>query len=296
MDLWQNLDKITALFKQSPIKILMLDFDGTLTPIVKSPDQAKLSTTMKNLLVKLSQKEGFYLAILSGRRLEDLKKKVNLKNIIYAGNHGLEGEIFGEKYLFPVPSKALWTLGKIKEQLNQITDKFKETFIEDKDLTLSFHYRLADQQQIPKIKLLINQMLKPYITDRSVSVIAGKKVIDITPNVNWGKGDFAALVIKKISDRTKNHPVAIVIGDDTTDENVFHKLKNQITITVGEKRQSNARYFLKNPNEVVKLLQLLNIMKETTKSENYLAKLRRLEKKIEKKISIIPNFLSFGRD
>lgn len=293
MDLWKDLDKITALFKKSPVKILMLDFDGTLTPIVKSPNQVKLSKAMKNLLIKLSKKEGFYLAILSGRQLKDLKKRVNLQNIIYAGNHGLEGEIFGEKYLFPVPNKALWALGKIREHLNQITDKSKGTFIEDKNLTLSFHYRSADRQQIPEIKLLINQTLKPYIMDGLVSAIAGKAVIDITPDVNWSKGHFAALIIKKIAERTKTHPVAIVIGDDTTDEDIFQKLKNQITITVGEKHQSKAKYYLKNPLEVVKFLQLLNKIKETTKIKSYLAKFRILQKIVERKDFHNPEFLEF---
>lgn len=278
MDLWKDLDKITALFKKSPVKILILDFDGTLTPIVKSPNQVKLSKTMRNLLIRLTKKEGFYLAILSGRNLKDLKKRVNLQNVIYAGNHGLEGEIFGEKYLFPIPSEILWTLGRIKKQLNQITDKFKGTFIEDKGLTLSFHYRLADKYQTHEIKLLINQILKAYISNGLVSIIAGKKVVDIIPNVNRNKGSFAEMIIKKITDRTKNHPAAIIIGDDTTDENVFQKLKNQITITVGKKHQSQAKYYLKNPSEVVQFLQLLNITKETTKSKSYPAKLGRLEK------------------
>lgn len=295
MNLWKNLDKITARLKDCPIKVLMLDFDGTLTPIIKSPSKVRLSKTMRNLLSKLSKKEGFYLAILSGRQLRDLKKRVNLQNVIYAGNHGLEGEIFSEKYLFPVPDKVLGTIGKIKKQLNQITDKFKGTFIEDKGLTLSFHYRLADRGQTPKIKLLINQMLNPFITSELTSVIMGKKVIDITPNVNWSKGHFAEMVIKKITDRTKNHPTAIIIGDDTTDENVFQKLKNQITITVGKKHQSKAKYYLKNPSEVVKFLQLLNITKETTKSKSYPAKLRRLEKMVERKDFHNPEFLELWK-
>src|SRR3989338_6381762 len=103
MDLWKNLDKITAQLQNSPVKALMLDFDGTLTSIVKSPQAARLSIVMRNLLRKLSKKEGFYLTIISGRSLKDLKKKVNLSNIIYSGNHGLEGEILKEKYLFPIP-------------------------------------------------------------------------------------------------------------------------------------------------------------------------------------------------
>lgn len=259
MDLWKNLDKITAFLKKSPIKILMLDFDGTLTPIVNSPNQIKLSKAMKNLLINLSKKEGFYLAILSGRQLEDLKERVNLQNVIYAGNHGLEGEIFGKKYLFPVPGKVLRALGKIKKQLEPIASQFQGAFIEDKDLTLSFHYRLANPQQIPEIKLLINQILKPYLADRLISVILGKKVIDITPNVNWNKGSFAKLITNKIHTQTKTIPIVIFIGDDVTDEDVFQTLEDGITIRVGGGRQSNAKYNLKNTKEVFKFLECVAI-------------------------------------
>lgn len=258
MDLWKDLDKITAFFQRNPVKILILDFDGTLTPIVNSPNQVKLSKETKDLLIKLSEKEDFYLTILSGRKLKDLKERVNLPNIIYAGNHGLEGEIFGEKYLFPVPSKMLWALGKIQKQLHQITGRFKGTFIEDKSLTLSFHYRLADKHQTPEIKLLIDHIVKPYMNNGSVSVIAGKKVIDITPNINWSKGHFANLIIKKITDRTKNHPVSIVIGDDKTDEDVFRILKNDVTIKVGKNHKSAAKYSLKNTKEVFTFLEWIN--------------------------------------
>lgn len=258
MDLWKDLDKIITLFKQSPVKILMLDFDGTLTPIVQSPKEANLSKEMKNLLLKLSKKEGFYLAILSGRELKDLKERVNLQNVIYAGNHGLEGEIFGEKYLFPLPNKMLWALGKIQKQLHQITGKFKGTFIEDKGLTLGFHYRLVDRRRAPEIKLLINQTLKPYIMDGAVSLLADKKVIDITPNVNWNKGSFAKLIINKIHTQTKTIPTVIFIGDDLTDEDVFQVLEDGITIRVGRGRQSNAKYNLKNTKEVFTFLEWAN--------------------------------------
>lgn len=258
MNLWKNLDKITARLKDCPTKVLMLDFDGTLTPIIKSPSKVRLSKTMRNLLSKLSKKEGFYLAILSGRSFENLKKKVNLKNIIYAGNHGLEGEIFGKKYLFPVPGKISKTIGKIKKQLKPITSQFKGTLIEDKGLTLSFHYRLAIPHQIPEIKLLINQILKPYLGDRLISVILGKKVINITPNVNWNKGHFAEMIIKKITALAGKRPAVIAIGDDTTDEDVFKMLKKGVTIRVGKNHKSDAKYSLKNTKEVFTFLKWTN--------------------------------------
>lgn len=260
MDLWKNLNKITALFKQSSVKILMLDFDGTLAPIVQSPEEAALSIKTKNLLQELSQKTNLYLAIISGRKLKDIKEKIGLPNIIYGGNHGLEGEIFEKKYSFPITNTTISTLEKIQKRLDKISSQFKGTIVENKKLGLSFHYRLAEREQIPKCILLLNKALKLYVEKKLVSVIAGKKVLEIVPNVNWNKGHFADLVIKQIKGKTRKHPVVIVIGDDKTDEDAFKYLKNDITIVVGKSHQSTAKYYLKNPTEVVKFLQLVSIM------------------------------------
>lgn len=241
-------------------KLLLLDFDGTLTPIVKTPDDAKLPANTKKLLKKLSGKEGIYIAIISGRKLDDIKEKIGLSNIMYGGNHGLEGEILGEKYSFPIPDKMLLALKETGKQLDKIAGQFKGTSIEDKGLTLSFHYRLIDEKLIPEIKLLINKVLEPYISNKLIASTSGKKVIDITPNVNWNKGDFAALVIKKITEKIKTRPEIIVIGDDTTDENIFKKFKEEICIKVGTGANSKARHILKDTRDVFGLLEYLDLI------------------------------------
>lgn len=258
MNLWRNLDKITTQLQNSPTTVLMLDFDGTLAPIAQSPNEAKLPRETKDLLQKLCSKPNFYLAIISGRSLKNIKEKVGLPNIIYGGDHGLEGEIFGEKYSFPLTNKTILSLENIQKKLNKISNQFKGILIENKDLALSFHYRLADIEQLPEIISLFNKTLKPYMEKKLVFTIAGKKVIDIAPNVNWNKGRFADLIIRKIADRTKKYPLAIIIGDDKTDEDAFQSLKNGITIVVGKKTQSKAKYYLENPKEVVKFLKILN--------------------------------------
>lgn len=259
MDLWKDLDKITALLKKSPVKILMLDFDGTLTPIVKSPKEAVLSTEIKDLLKELSRKKGFYVAIISGRNLNDLKNKVGIKNLIYGGNHGLEGRMLNKKFNFPIPAKYLKDIQQLKQKLKKITAGFNGTFIEDKGAVLSFHYRLAPRKSIPDIKLLFNKFIRLYAKGGLVKVLAGKKVYEIFPNVNWDKGAFANLLIKKISLITKEVPVTLFIGDDKTDEDVFQTLEDEITIRVGRSRQSNAKYDLKNTKEVFKFLEWVAI-------------------------------------
>ncbi len=257
MNLWKNLDKITTQLQNNSTKALLLDFDGTLAPIVKSPEKARLSIKTRSMLKNFCQKPGFYLAIISGRKLEDVKEKVRLPNIIYGGNHGLEGEISGKKYSFPIPNRALKALEKIHVQLDKIASQFTGVFVEDKESVLAFHYRMAEKDQIPSIKSLFKEMLKPFIENELISAVSGKMVFDIRPKVVWSKGAFAKLIVNVIHIKTKAAPIVIYIGDDVTDEDVFKKLKNEITIKVGKRSKSFARYRLKDTKEVFKFLEWL---------------------------------------
>ena len=79
---FNDLDKLKRSLKDKYL-FLFLDCDGTLTPIVDIPDKAIISGETKRLLYSLSQKKNCRIAIISGRGLADIKKKVGLKNIIY---------------------------------------------------------------------------------------------------------------------------------------------------------------------------------------------------------------------
>lgn len=259
-NLWQDLDKITSLLRPEGPKLLMLDFDGTLSPIANTPDQAELPAETKILLQKLKGKKGVHLAIISGRSLKDLKTKTGLSNIIYAGNHGLQAQIYNRKYSFPLNKETLKTLAEIKSKLKQLASQFDGLLIEDKRLILSFHFRKVAAGKIPKLKLLFNRILEPSKKDGLVNIVTGKKVWEIRPKVEWDKGRFALLLIDEIKKIAKKPPVTLYIGDDATDEDVFRRVENAITIRVGKGRKTKARYYLKNTKEVVKFLQEIKIV------------------------------------
>jgi len=255
--LWQDPDKIISSLKKYHLKLLILDFDGTLTPIAKAPEKAILSESIKDLLRQLSQKPNYFVAISSGRELGDLKAKVGLTSIIYGANHGFEGEVFGKKYSYPLNNKTLKILQEIRRQLENKLSQFKGVFIEDKGLTLSLHYRLAHSKQIHKIKALAKITLDEFIKDGVIFTISGKMVIDILPKTDWNKGRFADFIVKSVASQNKSRPLIIAIGDDKTDEDTFNNLKNGITIKVGGKNQSNAKYYVKSTKEVIQFLKTL---------------------------------------
>src|SRR5581483_11874786 len=86
--LFDHLDKIKQQLTESDGQLLMLDFDGTLSPLAESPTKAVLPKKVKQDLQKYSKR--FPVAIVSGRALGDIRAKIGLKNLTYSGNHGLE--------------------------------------------------------------------------------------------------------------------------------------------------------------------------------------------------------------
>ena len=88
-DDWEN---IQARIRQAQTLVLFLDYDGTLTPIVSRPEMALCPSEVKRHLKQLRDLPGVFLAIISGRSLDDLRAKVGVPGIIYVGNHGLEIE------------------------------------------------------------------------------------------------------------------------------------------------------------------------------------------------------------
>jgi trehalose-phosphatase len=123
-----------------------MDYDGTLTPIVERPELAKLPEETCKLLQHLTTRPHFTLGIISGRALADLKALVNLKGILYAGNHGFEIEGPGLSFISPIADEIKPLIRILRQVLNMGVSTIKGVLVEDKGVTLSVHYRqVADE-------------------------------------------------------------------------------------------------------------------------------------------------------
>lgn len=230
---------------------LFSDFDGTLTPICEDPAKCFLSFEIKTLLKRLINSGKFNLCILSGRKLDDLKKRINLKKIYYGGNHGLVITGPGIRFLHPEAKRKILLLICIREQLKKEVKKFEGVWIEDKKFSISLHYRNAKRKDIPLIKRLFYKTFNKFIERGEISVIKGKKVIEIIPTTSWDKGKAVVWILNRFKERF----LPIYIGDDKTDEKAFDVLYRMgITICVGRSKNTKAKYYLKNQKEVVRLL------------------------------------------
>jgi trehalose 6-phosphate phosphatase len=251
---WDRLKK-ALLNKQIA---LFLDYDGTLTPIVETPQEAVTPAEINGLLKELLKSRRCRVAIITGRALKDIQAKVGIKGLIYAGNHGLEIEGPDIKYKSQVSPKLRSAFDGVKRELEERLARVKGLLLEDKGLSLSLHYRLVDKRKIPLVKESLGQAVRPYLNRRIIKVIDGKKVFDIRPAVQWDKGKVVLWLLARESFRMGDKSIVpVYIGDDATDEDAFRALRNKgLTIFVGSaSRESQAKYYLKDTGEVVELLK-----------------------------------------
>lgn len=248
---------------------LFLDYDGTLSPIAQTPAKAYMPDRTKELLLKLSKMPNCKIAIISGRSLSDISKRVGLKNIVYAGNHGFE--IKGPKIKFksPISRKYRKILEEIKAELEKSLSPFKGVFMEDKGFCLTVHYRLADENDISAI--VSRFYVATFINEfrNNIQVKSGKMVREIRPPILWDKGVAALWLLGQQSFAMKDKKMEVLpvyIGDDLTDEDAFQVLRKRgLTIFVGKPDGTKARFYLKDMKEVaIFLTEILKILNKRT--------------------------------
>lgn len=231
---------------------LFLDFDGTLSPIVATPELAVLPKETKNVLEKLTKLSTCQLAVVSGRALLDVRGRVGLKEVIYVGNHGFEIDGPGIHFTSLCAPDIRDLLEEIKQKLLVEIQPLAGVLIEDKGLTVSIHYRLVDPEHVFYLEQIFQKVTRPYERSKRIKTLFGKKVFEIRPPLVWDKGAAVNWLILHRGAATQNS-VFIYVGDDATDEDAFRALQGKgITILVDEhaERPSLAYYFVRNPQEV----------------------------------------------
>lgn len=250
-DLFTSLPQIARELSASAGVFLLLDFDGTLCPIIKTPALARLSETNKALLKKISRLVP--TAIVSGRALSDIKRKVGLRNLVYSGNHGLEWQIDGRRGKVSVSPASARALRTVCQELTALQKKYPGSVLENKGLTLSFHYRLVQAKHCTALLREAEEIVDPFERRKLLQLMIDKKTLEIRPAMNWHKGFLVDFLHKKFGRAL----LPIYIGDAATDEDVFKTLRSGITIKVGRGCQSAARFQCSSVKQVTAFLSWL---------------------------------------
>ncbi len=263
--LFQSWDSFVTDVKAAAHVLLLSDYDGTLTPIVGRPQDAILPPEVREKLDALAKRRSFSIGIISGRSLSEVKALVGLEGIYYAGNHGLEIEGPGLRFVNPEARKAQAEMIGLARQFLARLGSFEGVIVEDKGLSLSVHYRLVPPDEVKDVEMIFRQITAPAVRKGNIRVTTGKKVLEVRPPIDWDKGKAVETIIKEIKALLKvEQLLTIYLGDDTTDEDAFRILHRPQgwSIFVGEDgKLSSADYFLSSTSEVAAFLSRLIALK-----------------------------------
>ncbi|MQP66329.1 trehalose-phosphatase [Niveispirillum sp. SYP-B3756] len=225
------LARIAGLERASSQPVaLLLDYDGTLTPIVDRPDQAFLTPTMHDLLSHLA---GLYpLAIVSGRDVEDVRRLVAIDNIIYVGSHGLDIATPDQVYQPGQPFRAAIqrAAARLENELASITN----AFVQSKRYAITVHTRLVAPAAKPHVAAIVREVLTG---EPSLRHMDGKEMHELRPVLDWHKGSAIGWLL---GDLLAGHP-PLFLGDDVTDEDGFRAVAGTgLGVRVGAPDQPTA--------------------------------------------------------
>jgi len=247
------LDEIDAQLAETPV-VVFLDYDGTLTPIVARPEAALLAADMRTTVEALSK----YcpVTVVSGRGLKDVRERVGIDGIYYAGSHGFEIAGPGERIEEYGPAREhLPALDEAQAALQNLLRNVDGAQVERKKFSIAVQYGNVAERRAAAVEEAVDRALEhhPGLRKRS-----GKKVFELQPAVDWNKGRALLWLLERLHlDRATVLP--LYVGNDLTDEDAFRVLEQHgIGIVVGEgDRMTAARYRLRDPDEVQRFLRTL---------------------------------------
>jgi len=178
---------------------ILLDVDGTLAPIVQRPDAAAVPEEARREVGRLVGRYAL-VACISGRTGEDARRLVGVDGVRYVGSHGLE----------LAPEANRW-----RDEIHRFASGV-DWPVEDKGLTVSFHYREAEDEEAA-----LEELEEVAERARAAGLVPrfGRKVLEIRPPVDADKGTAVTQLLGEAGLRR-----ALYAGDDTTDIDAFRAL------------------------------------------------------------------------
>ncbi len=234
--------------------LIVLDFDGTLAPIVDRPDDARPTSGAIDALRRLVTRTT--VAMLSGRSVDDLLARLPELPVILAGGHGAQIRATDGSVLDLIDVTTVTaTLDTTQTAVEQVVDDGIGWFVERKPTSLAVHHRLVPESEVDERLPRVRALLEQHNGDEpGFEVVAGKSVLEIRPR-SIDKGKALARIADQVPDLTP-----VMIGEDVTDEDAFRSAiarGGHAIVVSTDDRETTAHARLADPDAVVALLDLL---------------------------------------
>ncbi|WP_255286181.1 trehalose-phosphatase [Nocardia mexicana] len=191
---------------------VLLDFDGTLVDIVADPSAAVPAGGVGAILARLA--EQCPVAILSGRDLDDVRTRVGVPGLWYAGSHGFELVApDGSRHTHDAGPSAEQALARAATELDGRLRAVPGVLVEHKRFAVAVHHRNVLAEAVPGVVSAVHDIAR----QEGLRVTTGRKVTELRPDVEWDKGRAVQWIMERLGDPA----VPIYVGDDLTDEDAF---------------------------------------------------------------------------
>jgi trehalose 6-phosphate synthase/phosphatase len=229
---------------------LLLDYDGTLVPIARTPELAAPDDELIALLEALARRRGLRVGIVSGRAHLALDSWLGRLPIALWAEHGFwHRSRPGARWEAASRIPHGW-MQRIAPIVSQIAASTPGSYVERKTASIAWHYRLAEPTLAARQMRTLRTWLDNGLRDQSFDVLEGKKVIEVRLS-----GVSKAVVAERIAADVSPGTSIVAIGDDRTDEELFCALpQSSVTVAVGNQR-SSAKYRLADYRAVRRILR-----------------------------------------
>lgn len=201
--------------------VVMLDVDGTLAPIAPVFDQATVPLETQRAVAALLQRSDVHVALVSGRGAAVARRMVGVSNVWVAGNHGFEIQgPNGEDFADPSVTSYRDVIATAVTRLRPRISAMKGVIVEDKAITLSVHWRLAEPATGPRLREAVDDVA----TALGLRVSEGKRIFEIKPPALIDKGTAVLALAERLMSGRDDASI-VFAGDDVTDEDAIRALR-----------------------------------------------------------------------
>jgi trehalose 6-phosphate phosphatase len=236
-------DDTRARLAGTPL-VVMLDVDGTLAPIVARFDQATVPIETQRAVASLLERRGVHVALVSGRSAAVARRMVGVPGVWTAGNHGFELEgPNGEDLADPGVRAYRDVIASAVARLRPLVSAMNGVIIEDKAITLSVHWRLADPSTAPELRRVVDDVARAL----DLRVTEGKRIFEVRPAPLIDKGTAVLTLAEHLANGSPEASL-VFAGDDITDEDAVRALRahhpRAVTVRIlGEERSPTGAEF-----------------------------------------------------
>lgn len=241
-------DIILNDYKIANRRLIFSDYDGTLVPFAEHPQLAKPDKRLYDILDKITGDEKNDFVLISGRNKDTLQEWFGDIKMGMVAEHGVWIKKKGGNWKNPKSLKKSWK-EKILPILETYSNRIPGSFVEEKEYSLVWHFRMADPEIASfKAKELVDVLVN-FTANIDVQILPGNKVIEVR-NASINKGEASLHWLTK-----ENYDFIMAIGDDVTDEDLFRSMpKSAYSIKIGSDK-SAARFAIKDHNDALNLLE-----------------------------------------